>query len=496
MGFASLPAEALEEIFRYCLLDPDSDSYAALALTCRKAHQAGSLYLQYRKRFRKFRYNVPAEAELQDWGQFGSGYENPLTATIYNALDLLQVIAATPLIATLIREPDFSDDSLRDEGDVPEDLMPGDTTALLALLKDSPYLAAQSYDPEEWLAKMRTEFEGHADMFLLTLLPNLRRFVSSHRQAYTRCDSRYSDWTDKLLASLVHCANHPSPSRNALSKLEYVGVHHEYPGATTRFCPDNLLPLIGIQTVVSFHADGMVIDENGDFEMETLAPDDEPSNIRSLQIIESVFDWNSARKCLAHTKKLERFILTWDVKWSGVGSDFNAGACLAYIQDAVGDTLQELCIVDLGSNPYWGATLTDMTRFKRLRALALSFDALCGPAFEYDNEDNDEPQNLVGDHAAPRLVDMLPASIEHVHLRIYSPYIQDAEAVGKILRFSGQERREKLPLWKLLAFDTSEGYVDMAADVARAFVAEMKDEDPDFTMTMTTGDTLGSWIRR
>lgn len=194
MSLLSLPTEILQGIIGYLI----PESYERIALACKNTHYASLCYRKdynaRRKRFRHFSYDLEPESEGGNGHDQGSSTRRHAHyAPICNAHDLLQVMAESPSIGRYIRTADFSGDNLgvisSDEHfgitklRPPPPYLHGDQTTLLKLLRSSPYIPAAHSSPEKWLEGMTTERLGHSDMFLLTLLPNVRRLTVSPRHA-------------------------------------------------------------------------------------------------------------------------------------------------------------------------------------------------------------------------------------------------------------------------------------------------------------------------
>lgn len=479
MALESLPAELFDSILRYTF----PCAFESIALTCKGTHQRCLPYFdkynKIRRRFRNFAFDAdPEDSNDEDRTSVGDGdsdephnanddetkppaqvsskgrmanAENTyikdleLARPIHHVMGLLQAIAEMPSLAAYMETVDLSGDSKGyDESDHPPPYLQGDATAVLELLRRSAYLAAKGCDPDEWFLKIQTTLQGHADVFLLTLLPNVKEL--------TVCDRYLEDdhGEESLLDHIVECANAPTASKNALARLEHVEVSSEEANYDTKHSMTPVLPLLAINAVQSFTGCSMVaLEDNYTGVSMTPRHDQLSSSLRHIRLDASLLGAESAQELVKRVKNLETFLLSWEIKWHGCGSSWDIGAMIYVLQEHVGESLEELTLRGGDGVNDLGSTLTDMTRFAKLRDLELEFSMLCQPEFNLEDGISDDVMDKDGEIAVPRLVDLLPASIQYFQLNGVSCSNEgDDDHLRKLLSFTSEERRQKLPKWE------------------------------------------------
>ncbi|KAJ6787952.1 hypothetical protein PWT90_11052 [Aphanocladium album] len=492
MTLESLPAELFDGIVRYTF----PCAFESIALTCKGTHRRCQPYFykynKIRRRFRNFAFDAdPENSNDEDRTSVGDGdsdepynanddetkpaaqvgskgrianAENTyikdleLTRPIHHVMGLLHAIAEMPSLAAYMETVDLSGDSKgHGESDHQPPYLEGDATAVLELLHRSPYFAAKGCDPDEWFLKIQTTLQGHADVFLLTLLPNVKEL--------TVCD-RYLEGDhgeESLLDYIVECANAPTASQNALARLEHVEVSSEEANYETKHSMTPILPLLAINTVRSFTGCSMVaLEDNYTGVCMTLRHDQLSSSLRNIRLDASLLGAQSAQELVKRAKHLQTFFLGWDIKWHGCGSSWDIGAMIYVLQEHVGESLEILTLRDDSGVNDLGSTLTDMTGFAKLRDLELDFPMLCQPEFNFGNGISDDIMDKDGDIAVPRLVDLLPASIQYFQLNgVLCINEGDDDHLRKLLSFTSEERRQKLPKWEKFVIKL-EGWEDAA----------------------------------
>lgn len=505
MSFLKLPIEILQQVIS--LVGPETFEDAALA--CKQIYNASGPFLKehnaLRKRFRYFQYSgrddssegsVSSEQGAAEPGtldedenvnksrgndQAGEGQDD---IEIHSVLELLQYIARHPVAARYMISADLSHDSLGeskyDAEEAEKPLIKGDTSGLLRLLQDSPYLNKRGYDAYKWLEAMQQTADGHADVFLLTLLPNVEELVISGRMA----DASYSnrnvndeeDGEDEIAASpILQCrsiledivdeANKYPQSNSALSRLRV--VQNDERGEDDYDEKHNLTAvssLLAIGSVCKFYGASFVAMEDGYTGVEfhprykRLSP-----NLEEIVLECSILGAMSASKLFSGIDSLRVFRLSWSVKYHGCGFNWDTGAMLHSLEQAAGDTLEVLSIHDTGRTNMTGAVPVTMKGFRRLRVFEADFKFLCEEPFDRarqpeELEDDTEPGNYHREVLDTRhekvapFVDFLPETIERIFFSVGSLCNIAQEDVSFLFDRMHEERATKLPQLKDISF--------------------------------------------
>lgn len=90
-------------------------------------------------------------------------------------------------------------------------------TAILSLLAESLYLAKCEEDPHDWLSHIRRCYYAYADVFLLSLLPNVKALTPS-----IRLDNMTVKRHRTFLAQVAEWANDSSKPCPSLSQLQFI----------------------------------------------------------------------------------------------------------------------------------------------------------------------------------------------------------------------------------------------------------------------------------
>lgn len=440
-SLALLPPELFDPIVRLTI----PDTFESLATTCKAVHRAClphiKEYNNYRRRFKHF---------LFDNEQDEVGY--CATGPICHAIDLLGLIARHPIVASYIKTADFSNDALGyiegSETGYEPPYLPENKDQILELLRSSPYLAAQGCDAALWLKEMDDELSAYADVFLLTLLPNVVDISPSER--YMESDG---EPLESMVDYIASCANNPpSPLQRSLSKLRRVRVESYLPEDSyeNKHDASQLLPLLTINSVESFLGESLVAYEDNYTGRELgLRHERLSRSLRHVQLNNSLFGVASLRDFLAATDGLESFHLDWHVKYHDCGMDWNVGASLAYLQQFAGATLRELTLAGGNQCNELGSTLTNMRGFERLESLTLDHIMLLGAKTCAGEGETDDDMGEDDRPALPRLVDLLPKSLERFTVHsIAATGNESMDCVSKLLNFTSEERQDALPAWK------------------------------------------------
>ncbi|KAI0425079.1 hypothetical protein F5Y09DRAFT_347053 [Xylaria sp. FL1042] len=172
--FTSLPNEVLDEIIQLTL----PDGFESLALTCKEIYGPCTRYIQYHNHLR---------SAFRDFAYSGHYPSDPSQGTFYRAFELIMRIADEPRVAQYIITADFSFDTLRRQPSahrrnplVVPDINGGGP--VVALFANSTILATAGLDWREFYTKIQDQlaqgfYSQEAASFVLTLLPNVKRFT-------------------------------------------------------------------------------------------------------------------------------------------------------------------------------------------------------------------------------------------------------------------------------------------------------------------------------
>ncbi|TLS30314.1 hypothetical protein PpBr36_03778 [Pyricularia pennisetigena] len=199
-SFLSLPLELAAQIAHASI----PDGIEGLALTCKQLHAAAEPLLaehyRLKRRFRRFRFPLSHDVRTQFLapGTRASDPADPdpaLRATgirIHKTIDLIRAILVNPVVrdyileADLRGEPSINNPDYRDlDDDLRLPLEPNrsssfprieenDRDLFRTALYNSAYLQHANQDPEHWLEQLTNTCTGHAEVFLLTLLPRVK----------------------------------------------------------------------------------------------------------------------------------------------------------------------------------------------------------------------------------------------------------------------------------------------------------------------------------
>lgn len=479
MHLLRLPNELLQKIIVLGI----PESFENLALTCKQLHDASRIFLTdhnaKRKRFRHFRYSTDESSASED-ARHTKG-----DVKIQNVLELLQYIAHHPIVARYMVTADLSNDSLGsswyDAEDVEKPLIKGPKTKLFRLLQESPYLARRQHDPAVWLDVMDQRLDGHADIFLLTLLPNVTQLIISDRTVdmaipdHEEYDQETLDDTQdpiskrgrQLLDDIAERANSEPISEAALSRLQIIenNCDSDY---DTKNNLTGVAALLSIRSVRRFFGRSFVALEDGYTGIEFYPKQERFSpNLEEFILEDSLLGAKTSRRLFSRIENLRVFRLSWDIKYHGCGSHWDVGAMIYFLQEAAGGTLEELSLHVNESLNSMGIVPPDMAGFTRLKFLDIEHDMLRGSPFDTkkadkvtDEEDYDSTSE---EHAAsddesaapdddapwPVLVDFLPKSIERVVISEFQIKADDDPLY--LFQRLAEERAVKLPCLKEIA---------------------------------------------
>ncbi|GKT42797.1 uncharacterized protein ColSpa_02978 [Colletotrichum spaethianum] len=491
MALLGLPLELIQCIIKETI----PESVENVALTCTSLHNASKIYLgehnRLRKRYKHFSYSkYSREVRRGRPRRNCQGHWDPITqetgVELQGATELIQEITRNPVIPRYIQTADlkgnvgmtnYPDDIIDEDYEDParqcQPKFPRITheaviSQLRHLLNDSPYVMEASVDSEAWLSGMLDDTSGHAEVLLLTLLPNVRELaLPQHRDQLPGRISghlRYGEETPRsnrkiiwpVLDALVRRANDPTIAEASLSKLEiykpFTGTGYECRNAMTINAP-----FLAIKSLREAYIGGCIALDDGytgkPFDPEY--PDYSP-RLEKLELVGCTFGLKDMRELLLRLPNLKCLHFAYETKWHGCGHNLDAGAMMNTIMECAGETLEELSVWMMVHYGTAGRTLTDMKGFKRLKSLHIDGLTLLGPEFEKADEDYEiesAPDICPLDEmAAPRALDLLPPSIEKFHFQtepVGDRHRDSSDRLKKCLGalFDGfiEEREQRLP---------------------------------------------------
>lgn len=496
MAFLNLPTELIQRVIQEAI----PEDFENVVLTCKQLHEASSIFLQQhnlrRRRYRHFsisQYHIEPAPRRGRAGTRVVSWDAVTEATgitVKSIPDLLMHIAEAPIIARYIRTLDIKHDNYyhdprgKNLQTPDEDYYPhvkDNAEGVCRLLRESPYLREAGVDLDRWIARMISHewmdeyMENNSardTVFLLSLLPNVT--VLTPDADWGRLPDRKSDpelW--RVLDVIVRWANDKSRPSAALSRVEVVkpsvGIGYE-----CRRGLSSSAPLLALDSVRDFYAGSCIFYDDG-YTGFPFAPRYEVygANLEKIELVGSVGRFRELGELLSRTPKLKCFHFAYETKWHGCGHNWNVGAFMNAIQEEVGDTLEELSVTILQCYGGLGTTLDFMKGFEKLRTLELDVDMLMAPAYDKGSQNEEwlDEEGPPGDPAMPRLVDMLPASIETVRLfnRLYD---EDQVQCMRAL-FDGLEKGSgsRLPHLEHVELVTPETDSDTSEDALRVLEA-------------------------
>ncbi|KAJ5620529.1 hypothetical protein N7510_004513 [Penicillium lagena] len=347
--------------------------------------------------------------------------------------------------------------------------------ALRNLVLTSPFIEHFGGDPDDWIQGIQ-QSGIYADVFLLTLLSQVRRVT-----LYPRWDELDPCQTHYVLSN-----KHLWP---VLKQITYQAKHsEEFPGAplsmlstiesSRDFSSDEkspltpFVPFLAINSISEVSLVSCVFYDDGYTGM-AFDPLVEcySTNLRTLNVDASVAGPKELSQLLSRIPNLEIFRFSHQTKHHGCGYLYNFGAFLDTVQNICGKTLKELSVrlIILESGGSKGATLVDMTRFQKLAVLGINIEMLCGPPYDSSMRDLDaEEIESVGSPAWPKLINMLPVSIEKVNLYLDTFEDDYLKCISHLVEDLPEARVTKLPCLDKLSLFVHSTIPDKALEVLNA----------------------------
>ncbi|ELQ44340.1 hypothetical protein OOU_Y34scaffold00090g5 [Pyricularia oryzae Y34] len=529
----SLPLELAAQIARASI----PDGIEGLALTCKQLRAAAEPLLaeHYRRkrRFRRFRFPLTHDVHTQFLapGTRASNPADPDPASratgirIHKTIDLIRAILVNPvagdyiLEADLRGEPSFNNPDYRDlDDDLKLPLDPSrsssfpriedhDRDLFRTALCESAYLQHANQDPDHWLEQLTNTCTGHAEVFLLTLLPRVKLLYPPVHWGYIGRANQSPELENvwAVLDAIVNRANDKSlPAKDAsLSQLERIGPtllpSYELYCALIPF-----EPFLGLDSVRTFHGSGFkFIDDRYTGNRFHPRYKRYSQNLDTLELLACVTRRPELSALLERCASagLKKFRFSYETKWHGCGHNWDAGDFLDVVCRHVGRTLEELSVTRISGFRGWGdigTTMTDMrTGFPSLKILELDVRMMMGPARTeevvaayskkaYGPWPPRECANVPP--ARPRLIDLLPPQLETFRLFCSMLEQDDLDCIKALISELRAERAASLPRLQEMGF-----YYYQTDNIKKPQVQQTLSEVQDAGFSMHPNEKEHSW---
>ena len=474
MRLLELPSEIIQKI----IAESIPDDIENLVLACKHLYEAGSIFLSehntLRKQFRHFRYDrTPASSTCSAHEEGRKPLAGEMAFMVPTPMDLLELIAERPVIAHYIRSADLGRDPALDWHDVhqrdqaqatnlgsPQPHGDLGSSSLGDLVRKSLCLREAGVDIQRWWEDMATTSVGHADVLLLTLLPNLRELrpnrgwgdldvIFTHSTAAGQRPQKTSPVLWDVLDVIVRRANDPAQMDASLSKLAVLRPFRGV-GYQNRPALSPCVPFLALDSLKEFRVGSCIFFDG--YTGRPFAPRYERygKQLEKVDMVGCISGPKELAELLSRLPALRIFRFCFEIKWHGCGYSWDVGKFLAAIQTHAGDKLDEFSLSMLNDYGERGTTLSSMKGFRKLKVLELDLDLLLGPAHD-PNSTNPawlDAQSPPGDPAMPRLVDLLPESLSRFNLH-WRPWpaskLKKIAVLENLVRGFAQEREVRLP---------------------------------------------------
>ncbi|KAJ5958655.1 uncharacterized protein N7479_005805 [Penicillium vulpinum] len=451
-----LPLELLVQIVEETI----PADFEATALSCKTLFAASTpfraRYATQRKRFRNFTFSRKIDqnlegAEKSDSDECWDEITQETGIRIMTTRELLEHIALDHSVAQYIQSVD-----LRGHADVEEDEEVSNSLeaevpeTLKNLVLTSPFIEAFGGHPDDWIGQIKWS-EIYADVFLLTLLLQVRKVALHPRwdelNPFNKRNALTNERLWPVLKLITHRANHADEFPNApLSMLSIVQPSRDI-GYEERSPLTPFVPFLAINSVSEVSLTSCIFKDDG-YTGIVFDPLVEfySTNLRKLILESCVAGTEELSQLLLRIPNLEIFEFSHETKWHGCGHNWHIGAFLDTVQNFCAKTLKKLSVTIFTHFGNKGATLMDMTRFRKLVELELDIDMLCGPAYNPSMRDLEWDEfESAGSPAWPKLIDMLPTTIERLNLCLNTFNDDHLECIAHLIEGLSDARVAKLP---------------------------------------------------
>ncbi|KAJ5289154.1 hypothetical protein N7478_002184 [Penicillium angulare] len=476
-----LPPELLLHIIHYTI----PVGFEATALSCKTTFAASarfqSQYNLRRKRFRNFHFSrklekPPGSTTQSESGESWDEITQQTGICITTTRALLEHIAQDPSVPDYIQSIDLTGHGDHKDEDVHNLLRLEIPETLKDLVRASPIIHDVGCNPDDWMGGIQFSLID-ADIFLLTLLSQVQSLAlrpswddlnPTYDSFYRSVIPDHSNHSWSVLKRITHWANRPKQFPHApLSKLSTIQPCFDS-GYEEKCSMTVYAPFLAIESVSEVFLTSMIFFDDGytGIAFEPIV-NCYSTNLRKLVFKTSVAGCKELEKLLSRIPNLEIFEFSHETKWHGCGFDWNPAAFLDTVQDVCANNLKELSVV-VDDPSQWPegpeVVLTDMTRFEKLAVLEMDVDMLCGTQYDKSMQYTDylDEFDYTGEAVFPKLVEILPASIEEVKLRLNAFEDEDLECISHLVEDLAGSRDIKLPnLKKLSLFVCVEGVLTL-----------------------------------
>jgi hypothetical protein len=227
-----------------------------------------------------------------------------------------------------------------------------------------------------------------------------------------------------------------------------------------------MLPFLAIGSLREFYGGGLLAElENYDDRCQRLYRDLPAlgANLETVELAGACMDPERLSLLVRNMAKLRTFRMSQECKWHGICYDWEPGRFAHTLMRLVGDTLEELSLTTIGMDGDVLSGIASLRGFSSLKRLELGTWFFQGPTYHPDFElpkedDRYDPYEFQDrPHVVPRLVDILPPTLEKLHL--LSNVKQDPSDVLEAL-FDGfaAGRKASLPRLEHAAIKIGHGF--------------------------------------
>ncbi|KAF2865563.1 hypothetical protein BDV95DRAFT_586042 [Massariosphaeria phaeospora] len=447
MALLDLPLEILDAIID-CTLPAGLESFV---LSCKSLYRRAAGQIERHNALRRRWGYTHTESGPRRADTLRILYHVSRDALVAEYIDSLSLWDRRPVV-------DFSDSE-----DGEQDFR--DDAAAMAGIKElvtrSEYLRIATVEPEAWWDKMLQEqnvdLSDHQDalfaaVFLFSLLPNLRtlrlpRTWSEFRPADDDQGEHYR-MLAAVLNAIVETANDESGNQKPLGQLTTI-LPFMAEGYEERAALESVQPAITLCSMRELYAISSIALDDGYTGIAFSWPASLPNTpLTRLELAYCCVDADGITDLLSHAPSIRVVKYSHQSKWHGCGHDWNCGAFLQALSSTSSATIDELAITidDLDGEIINGAST--FHGFPHLRKLEIDVTAFCGPPLESGQRKGQEPLLPAGERPwskedIPCLGDMLPTSIEEVHINTEHPD-PDSVALCSLLKNVIEHRANRL----------------------------------------------------
>ncbi|KAK7921624.1 hypothetical protein PG985_009646 [Apiospora marii] len=404
LGLAHLPPELVLEIISAAL----PEGFESLALSCKHIYQLCKPLTKHhnllRRQFHRFEYRRRPPPVLED----------PLWRPMGNAFDLLERIAAEPIVARYIRYADLCWDNYPTTHSLTPRVPDREAgSPIVDLFANSPYLKLAGLDWREYYARVAeeyrsTRFSHHAGVFVLTLLPNAKSLLLPRYWKLT-------EEIDKLIRAIVGVARqrstpYLSPSLAQLTRFD--SNVSSYYGNAVDFI--GLRPFLTLPELRTFHGHGSIA-------LDTYGPS-QASFVETLEhayMTSCCIDEVAMAAFLRSNKRLKTLVYSHSTPEDAPRRELDVCSFLRLIEREAGSQLERLCFEAYTTHLAPIPGIMSLKQFPRLRQLVLplnSFHCHLSHAASRASKSVDDLTEEDAETLGLRLGDLVPVSVTELTL--------------------------------------------------------------------------------